>query len=99
MTAYIVAEVEVADLATYATYTAQVQACLAPFEGRFTVRGGAVTPLEGAAPAGRIVILAFPSAAQAEGFWNSPGYRAIVPIRQASAAARVFMVEGAAQAQ
>ncbi len=92
--AYIVAEVDVADPEAYSTYTAQVPACLAPFEGSFIVRAGAVTALEGASPAGRIVILAFPSKAQAQAFWNSPAYRAIAPIRQGCSTARIFMVEG-----
>ena len=92
--AYIVAEVDVADPEAYSTYTAQVPACLAPFEGSFIVRAGAITTLEGASPAGRIVILAFPSKAQAQAFWNSPAYRAIAPIRQGCSTARIFMVEG-----
>lgn len=92
--AYIVADVDVADPDAYSTYTAQVPACLAPFEGRFIVRAGAVVTLEGAAPAGRTVILEFPSVAQAQAFWDSPVYRAIVPIRQGCSAARIFMVEG-----
>ena len=92
--AYIVADVDVADPAAYATYTAQVPACLAAFEGRFVVRAGAVNSLEGSPPAGRTVILEFPSMAQAHGFWNSPAYRAIVPIRQGCSTARIFMVEG-----
>jgi len=80
--AYIVANVDVADPDAYSAYTAQVPGCLAPFEGRFIVRAGAVTALEGASPAGRIVILEFPTMAQARAFWDSPAYRAIVPVRQ-----------------
>ena len=94
MSAYIVVEVEVSDADAYASYTAQVQECLVPFEGRFIVRGGVVTPLEGAPPAGRVVMLMFPSSVQAHGFWESPGYRAIVPIRQGSSSARIFLIEG-----
>ena len=92
--AYIVAEVDVSDADAYRAYTAQVPGCLAPFEGTFLVRGGSAAGLEGDLPAGRIVILVFPSLAQASGFWDSPAYRAIVPIRTANATSRVFMVEG-----
>ncbi len=92
--AYIVADVDVADPDAYAAYTAQVPACLAAFEGRFVVRAGVVTSLEGPPPAGRVVILEFPSMAQAQEFWNSPAYRAIVPVRQGCSTARIFMVEG-----
>ncbi len=92
--AYIVADVDVADPDAYARYTAQVLACLAPFEGRFLAWAGAVTTLEGPPTAGRIVILEFPSLAQAQAFWNSPAYRAIVPIRQGCSTARIFMVDG-----
>ena len=50
--------------------------------------------MEGAPPHGQIVILAFPSLERARGFLASPEHRAIEPIRERSAEARSYVVEG-----
>jgi uncharacterized protein (DUF1330 family) len=71
MPAYIVADVEVQDVAKFEEYRARVPASLAPYGGRFIVRGGHVETLEGTWSPTRLVILEFPSAAQAKAWWDS----------------------------
>ena len=95
--AYVVAEVEITDPAGFAKYAAQVPATLAPFGGRYLVRGGSIKAVEGSPPR-TFVVLAFDSLEQAEGWDNSPAYRAIQPLRvkSTSAASRVFIAEGLA---
>jgi uncharacterized protein (DUF1330 family) len=44
--------------------------------------------------AGRIVILRFDSLEAARSWYNSDGYQAALPLRQAAANSRVFIVEG-----
>ena len=58
------------------------------------VCGGAAETLEGSPPA-RIVVIEFPDVAAARRFYDSPGYQAIVGIRQKAANSRVVLVEGA----
>jgi uncharacterized protein (DUF1330 family) len=92
--AYLIAEVHVTDPVTFKTYASQVPGTLTPFGGKFLVRGGKVTPLEGNPPTGNVVVIAFESAQKALDWENSPAYQAIKPIRLKSAKTRNFIVEG-----
>jgi uncharacterized protein (DUF1330 family) len=94
--AYVVAEVEVSDPAGMQKYGAQVPATLAPFNHHYVIRSGKFQPLEGDAPKGGLVVIAFDSADQAQAWWDSPAYDAIKPIRQSAAKSRIFIVEGVA---
>ena len=94
MAAYIIAEIEVTDAAAYETYRAQTPAAIAAHGGRFVVRGGAVQTLEGAPPAGRVIVIEFADLATARRFYDSPEYRAILPLRQRASRGRLYMVEG-----
>jgi uncharacterized protein (DUF1330 family) len=93
--AYLVAEVEVTDPATFQKYAEQVPGTLAPFHGRYMVRGGKIVSLEGDAPK-RFVIIAFDTLEKAQAWEDSPAYSAIKPIRHSSAKSRVFLAEGLA---
>ena len=94
MAAYIIAEVEVSDPETYATYRAQTPGVIAQYGGRFIVRGGAAETLEGDVPPGRLVVIEFPDTAAARRFYESPEYQAIVGIRHQAAKSRLVLVEG-----
>jgi uncharacterized protein (DUF1330 family) len=94
MAAYIIAEVEVTDPETYATYRAQTPAVIERYGGRFIVRGGAAELLEGHQPPGRTVVIEFPDVAAARRFYDSPDYQAILGIRQRAATSRLLLVEG-----
>jgi uncharacterized protein (DUF1330 family) len=94
-TAYVIAEVDVTDRTTMQKYGEKVPETLAPFIHRYLVRGGKTQSLEGEAPKG-IVVIAFDSAEKARGWYDSPAYEAIKPIRQSSAKSRIFIVEGIA---
>lgn len=94
MSAYIVAEIEVADSETYARYRAQTPAAIEAHGGRFIVRGGTVEGVEGEPPAGRVVIIEFPDMAAARRFYDSQEYQALLPLRLAAARSRLYFVEG-----
>jgi uncharacterized protein (DUF1330 family) len=93
--AYLVVEVDIKDTATFQKYAATIPATIAPFGGRFVVRGGRTDALEGDAPK-RIVMIAFDSMEKAQAWWNSPAYAEIRPIRHSAAVARLYFVEGVA---
>lgn len=93
---YVIAEVDVHDAAMFQKYGAKVPETLAPYNGHYLVRGGKIQPLEGEAPKGRFVVIAFDSAEKALAWESSPAYDAIKPIRHSSATSRVFIVEGVA---
>lgn len=93
MAAYLVAEIEITDVAGYDEYRKGVAATIAAYGGRFLARAGATESLEGEAPK-RVVILEFSSAAQLKTWYDSPEYRPLLELRKKSADSRLFIVEG-----
>ena len=94
MSAYVIADVEVLDNAGYEAYRQQVPATIAAFGGRYLVRGGALTVLEGDWSPKRCVILEFPSMAQLKAWYDSPAYVPLRAIRERTTKSRLVMVEG-----
>jgi uncharacterized protein (DUF1330 family) len=97
--AYVIAEVEkdptkTQDAAAARRYAEAAPKSLVPFGGQYVVRGGAVQALEGEAPKGYIVVIAFDSVEKARGWYDSPAYEAVKPIRQSSMKSRILIVEG-----
>ncbi len=95
MPAYIIGEIAVTDPAAYEPYRALAPATVDAYGGRYLVRGGGVESLEGAPVTGRMVVLEFPDWASAQAWYRSAEYQAVMPLRIASADARVFLVAGA----
>lgn len=98
MPAYLFATMDVHDTDAYEEYRAQVPDHIARHGGRFVVRGGERTALEGEWPAGRTVVLEFPDYAAARAFVADPAYAPVAAIRHASATSHVFIAEGLADA-
>jgi len=96
MTAYVIAAETVKDEAMFDEYRKQVPATLAPFGGKFIVRGGKVTVHEGAWPHPRTVVIEFPSRAQAEGWYKSAEYQKIIQLRLKSSAGNFIIADGPA---
>ncbi len=94
MPGYLIAMIDVEDAEAYKRYQAAVPKVIERHGGRFIVRGGAVEVLEGEAPAGRIVVIEFPSKAAVEAFYASPEYQEIIPLRQAASKGSMLAVEG-----
>jgi len=85
--AYVVAEVAVQDADAFTRdYAPRVAGTLQPYGGRF-LTSGKLTALEGNVPQ-RFVIIAFDSVETARGWYDSPTYQALVPIRQKTASHR-----------
>ena len=96
MPAYVVVQIDVHDPVAYEGYKALTPATIAAFGGRFVVRGGAVTALEGTWAPGRLVILEFATAERARAWWGSDEYGPAKALRQASASTEMILVEGVA---
>ncbi len=93
---YFVGEVfDVSNQEQYSRYAAEASRTIEQYGGRYIVRGGKTSSLEGDQPK-RIVVLAFDSLAAAERWYHSPEYSAITPLRTGSSTARAFLVEGVA---
>jgi len=94
---YVIAEVEVNDLATLRKYGDKAPQVVASFNGRYVVRGGEVHALEGEPPKGYVVVIHFDSIEKAHEWYDSPEYAAIRPFRQKATKSRLFIVEGESQ--
>ena len=94
MAGYIIADVTVLDPQKYEEYRRQVPASLAPFGGRFLVRGGRTETLEGDWSPKRFVILEFPSIEAARSWWSSPEYGPARALRQRIARTELIAAEG-----
>ena len=94
MAAYIYANVEVTDPVAYEAYRAEVPGIIAAHGGRYLVRGGATTVLEGAGIPQRQVILEFPDMAHLQAFYTSADYQRLIKIRQGASTGTLFAIEG-----
>jgi uncharacterized protein (DUF1330 family) len=94
MATYVVAELEVTDPTGFEEYRKAVPATIAAHGGRYVVRGGALESLEGGWAPKRMVVLEFPSLAQAKAWYTSAEYRPLLAMRQRTAKCKVVLVEG-----
>ena len=95
MTAYLIANVDVHDPDAYQDYRSRTGAIVERHGGRFIVRGGDVHHLEGEPWTKRLVIIQFPDLASAQGFYDSPEYQEIIPLRTRVSDGALLIVEGA----
>lgn len=96
MAAYVAVQIDVQDPETYARYRELAPPSIAVYGGRYLVRGGETTVLEGSWSPRRFVILEFPSADQAQRWWDSPEYAEAKALRQSAAHTEMLLVEGVA---
>lgn len=94
MPAYIHGNVQITDPALYEEYRRDVPALIAAHGGRYLVRGGAASVLEGPGEANRQVILEFPDMASLQAFYHSPEYQRLAAIRQRASTGTLVAVEG-----
>lgn len=94
MAAYMIAEITVTDPTTYEEYRKLVGATLEQYGGKFLVRGGATTLLEGEGQPGRMVIVEFESMERLKAWYDSEEYRYPKELRQKASTGRLMMLEG-----
>jgi uncharacterized protein (DUF1330 family) len=94
MAAYVIVEIEVLDPSRYERYKQLAGPSVAAYGGKYIVRGGATSVLEGDWQPKRIVVLEFPSAEQAKAWWNSEEYKEGKALRQSIAHTRMIIAEG-----
>jgi len=94
MTSYAVGIVNDAKIGpAIVEYLERIDATLAPFDGHFIVHGAEPTMLEGTSP-GTVVVIEFPDRVQAEGWYASAAYQAIVALRTENSTSTVFLIDG-----
>jgi uncharacterized protein (DUF1330 family) len=95
--AYYITQIELTGDAFAKNYGSKVGATLAPFGGRFLVRGAKAMHLEGDQPRSRNAVIQFDNIDKAHAWYNSPAYQELRPIRQQLAKTNSYLVEGPAQ--
>ena len=95
MKAYLIAVETVNDEAMFGEYRKSIMATVEPFGGKFIARGGKLTVLEGEWAHPRTVIIEFASREAAEGWYNSPAYQKIIPLRLKSTVGNLVILDGA----
>jgi len=94
MPAYVIVEVDVTDPERYEQYKAATPAAIAAGGGRYLVRGGELTVLEGDWQPARLVMLEFEDLAAAERWYESEAYQAAKKLREGGATMRMIAVQG-----
>ena len=95
MPAYLIADIDITDPAAFEEYRKQVPATIAQYGGRYLVRGGATEVVEGDWRPNRMVVLEFPSLAQARRWYDSAEYHGPKAVRIEASRSKVIFVEGA----
>ena len=91
---YMIGTITITNPDGYKAYAAEAPKTVAAAGGKYLVRGGAATLLEGKKLGERHVVVEFPSREAAEGWYNSPAYQAAIVHRKKGADYRAFIVEG-----
>jgi uncharacterized protein (DUF1330 family) len=94
MVAYVINDMEVTDPQLLDEYKKLSPATVAQYGGHFLARGGQTETLEGTWSPKRVVILEFPSVAQAKAWANSPEYAPAKRVRQKASRSNIIVVEG-----
>jgi uncharacterized protein (DUF1330 family) len=92
--AYLVGQITVTNPQAYAVYSAQVPQTIAAFGGKYLVRGGHATQLEGQPQGERNVVIEFSSREVAEAWYNSEAYQAIIQHRTDNSTGALTLVNG-----
>jgi uncharacterized protein (DUF1330 family) len=94
MHAYVVVEITIHNPEVYERYKALVPTAIAAYGGKYLVRGGKTTTLEGMWDPDRFVIVEFPDADAARAWWSSPEYAEAKALRQSCSDTEMLLVEG-----
>ena len=96
MKAYCIVYEHIDDQAMFEKYRSQVMPTIDAYGGKFLVRGGKFTVLEGDMPFERIAMLEFPSRKAAEDWYHSSAYQKILPLRTNATECQFIVVDGVA---
>jgi uncharacterized protein (DUF1330 family) len=96
--AYLIAEYEVLDAASMKKFGEASNPIVKAHGGQFVARRSSITPVIGDAPKSVTVIM-FESVEKAKGYFQSAEYKAILPLRDAGAKFRSYIVESGDMSQ
>jgi len=92
MAVVFIVAIKVSDFATYQQYLVGARPLVEAAGGRYLAKTGDIVALEGDFVPNRLAIIEWPSAEQADAFYNSPEYAPMKAIRQKSAKTEFWTV-------
>jgi uncharacterized protein (DUF1330 family) len=94
MSAYVISELEVRDPNAIEIYRTIAAKSIAHYGGRYLVRNGAASVVEGGPPPKSIVVVEFPSMERLREWYASPEYAEALKVRRTALERRLIFVEG-----
>jgi uncharacterized protein (DUF1330 family) len=94
MPAYVIVRVEVTNWEEYKEYLKVGPGTLAQYGGKFIARNGEKATLEGPEETRRLVILEFPSLAEAKAWYNSKEYQDAKKLRAGASIGSLVAIDG-----
>ena len=94
MAAYVIAEIDIFDPATFEQYRSKDGPSIEKYGGSFIVRGGTTEKVEGHWDPKRVVIIEFANMERARQWYQSPEYHEVINLRHQSAHTNLIFVEG-----
>ncbi len=94
MAAYVIVDIEVLDHERYAKYREMTTPTIEQYGGKYLVRGGVCSTVEGDWEPNRIVVVEFDSRDQAELWLSSPEYAPAKELRHETARSQMILVDG-----
>jgi uncharacterized protein (DUF1330 family) len=91
---HVVGHITVLDVEKWAEYRRRVPATLKPWGAELVFRGTQVAALAGELPHSDIVVIRFPSFTAVNGWYTSPAYQALIPLREAAAEVALVIYGG-----
>jgi uncharacterized protein (DUF1330 family) len=83
--AYVIGHIAVRDPEKWAEYRSRVPATLVDWGAELVLRGRRVAVLNGEHPHTDAVVIQFPDAGAVAGWYGSPAYQALIPLRNQAA--------------
>jgi uncharacterized protein (DUF1330 family) len=96
MSAYVISEVEMRDAAGFDTYRTIAAKTIAQYGGRYLVRGGGASVIEGGPPPKTVIVVEFPTMQRLREWYASPEYAEALKVRRTALDRRLIFVEGVA---
>jgi uncharacterized protein (DUF1330 family) len=97
MAVYFIVDVTIDDPQSYAEYSKQVGPMVARYGGRFLVRGGVTSTVEGDWQLQRLVVIEFTDTEHFRAWYDSPEYTEVRTIRFQASTARAVLAQGVEQ--
>ena len=94
MSCYFIAKITIHDRELYAKYESGFDEIFPRYDGKVVAVDDSPVPLEGSPSCTRVVVIRFPSEAEARRWYDSPEYRALAAHRWRASDAEALLVHG-----